>query len=152
MRERRETKQRAAILEVLRKLRSHPTAAELHLLVRKRLPRISLGTVYRNLDVLARDGAIRKLVIGQSEARFDGDLSRHEHVRCVNCGGVADVPPTVLPGVDLAEVSRRSGFEIIGYRMEFVGVCPECRRRRGLSLAETSRPETGETDPAVAKA
>jgi Fur family ferric uptake transcriptional regulator len=138
----RQTRQRAAILELLRSLKSHPTAAELHALVRKRLPRISLGTVYRNLDALARQGRIRKLVSGRAEARFDGDLRGHYHVRCTDCGRVGDVFGLELPNVDSAEPGRASGFEILGCRLEFIGVCPECRRRRTSPHDRASGTET----------
>ena len=85
-RRQRNTQQRRIILEELQGVRSHPTAVDLYELVRHRLPKISLGTVYRNLELLSRQGTIRKLDFGGEEARFDGDLMRHEHVRCVRCG------------------------------------------------------------------
>ena len=69
----RNTRQREVILEELRKLRSHPTAPVLYEIVRRRLPRISLGTVYRNLELLAKSGVVRKLELSDSEARFDGN-------------------------------------------------------------------------------
>lgn len=151
MRNIRKTRQRAAILEVLRSIKSHPTAAELHALVRKRLPRISLGTVYRNLDALARQGSIRKLLSGREEARFDGDLSGHYHVRCTDCGRVGDVFGLELPNVDPAEPGRASGFEILGCRLEFIGVCPECRRRRTSPPGQASGTETDTGAPVALK-
>ena len=75
----RMARQRAVILEELRKLKSHPTADELYSIVRERLPRISLGTVYRNLDFLADSGEIRRLEAAGSTKRFDGDISNHQH-------------------------------------------------------------------------
>lgn len=87
----RMTRQRAVILEELRKTKSHPTADELYSIVRERLPRISLGTVYRNLDFLADSGEIRRLEAAGSTKRFDGDISWHQHVRCLRCGRIGDV-------------------------------------------------------------
>lgn len=122
----RSTPQRRIVLEELRKVTSHPTAVELHGMVRHRLPRISLGTVYRNLELLAEQGVVMKLELGGAESRFDGNVAPHHHVRCVRCGRVSDVHG--LPESMLREdVAKAAGYRIIGYRLEFIGVCPACR-------------------------
>ncbi len=123
----RNTRQRRVIVEELRKLRSHPTAADLYEIVRQRLPKISLGTVYRNLDLLAKQGLIRKLEIGGSEKRYDGTAEQHYHVRCVICQRIDDLHE--LPS-DFAEddFANLNGYEIIGHHLEFVGICPECKK------------------------
>jgi len=123
----RNTIQRTVILEELRKLTSHPTAAVLHEIVRRRLPKISLGTVYRNLERMAALGTIRKLEFSGSEARFDGDTERHDHVRCVGCGRVDD---TRSPPLDVSRAPQHDlgGYKIFDYRLEFLGLCPECRK------------------------
>jgi len=120
------TRQRQAILETLQGLNSHPTAPELYELVRQRIPRISLGTVYRNLDALAAAGLVRKIVHGHAEARFDGDVSRHYHVRCVECGRIADLHGIAEEQIDLGEIGRLTGFRVLARHLEFVGICPEC--------------------------
>lgn len=127
----RQTRQRQIILEELRLRHDHPTAAELHQAVRKRLPRISLGTVYRNLELLASAGQIRKLRLSGETMRYDGDLDRHYHVRCVGCGKIDDVH---IPGFDIDTVRPEpiDGFEVLGHRLEFIGVCRSCRRQRGM--------------------
>jgi Fur family ferric uptake transcriptional regulator len=122
----RNTPQRQAILEELQRGASHPTAVELYESVRRRIPRISLGTVYRNLDLLAEMGKIQKLDLGGGEARFDGRVDAHYHVRCIRCGRVDDVhgvPSRLL----IDGPNEAAGYEILGHRLEFVGVCPECR-------------------------
>lgn len=120
----RMTRQRKVILEELRKVNTHPSADEIYEMVRKRLPRISLGTVYRNLEILSESGDIQKLEPGCSLKRFDGNPSEHCHIRCVRCDRIADAP---IPDfrVDLEKVNT-TNFEIIGHRLEFIGVCPEC--------------------------
>jgi len=120
----RMTRQRKVILEELRKVNTHPSADEVYEIVRKRLPRISLGTVYRNLEILSESGDIQKLEPGCSLKRFDGDASEHCHIRCVHCDRIADAPIPDLK-VDMARVNS-TDFEIIGHRLEFLGVCPEC--------------------------
>ena len=125
---RRNTLQRKVVLEELKKLGSHPTAAELYEIARARLPRISLGTVYRNLEFLSQRGLIRKLPPSGAEARFDGNLDQHYHVRCVRCGRVDDAHGlSEDPVAD--DVKTLSGYKILGFHLEFIGVCPECRRR-----------------------
>jgi Fur family ferric uptake transcriptional regulator len=123
----RMTRQRRIILEELRKLRSHPTADEVYDTVRKRVPRISLGTVYRNLEVLSQWGLARKLDLAGAPRRFDGSMEDHYHVRCVACGEVEDVPIEPMPDLE-ASIRSNTDFEIIGHRLNFLGFCPRCRR------------------------
>jgi Fur family transcriptional regulator, ferric uptake regulator len=122
----RNTKQRQVILEELCGLHTHPTAAGLYQIVLRRLPKISLGTVYRNLDLLARTGVIQKLQFGSEEARFDGNPGRHDHIRCVKCGKVDDIPG---PPIDVARAMNNdsNGYSMLGHRVEFFGLCPECK-------------------------
>ena len=125
----RNTQQRQVILEELRGLTSHPTAADLYQLVRARLPKISLGTVYRNLELLTEMRAIQKLEAGGTEARFDGNADHHHHVRCVSCGRVddlGDVPEDLTDALAGACISHPSGYEILGYQLVFSGICPGC--------------------------
>lgn len=124
----RMTRQRAVILEELRKTKTHPTADELYSIVRERLPRISLGTVYRNLDFLADSGEIRRLEAAGSTKRFDGDISNHQHVRCIQCGCIGDV-------MDTQETPSVKGMHVGGFatvlrsRIEYDGICEKCAGR-----------------------
>ncbi len=133
---RRNTPQRRIILEELRGMKSHPTASELYETVRKRLPRISLGTVYRNLEVLHQDGQINKLSWACGEARFDAHMEEHLHVRCRMCGAIHDLPADSLeghPAFDPRKLEPSSveteGFLIEGIKLEYSGLCPECRNQ-----------------------
>ena len=122
----RHSRQREVILEELQKLTSHPTAVGLYQIVRQRLPKVSLGTVYRNLDLLTRTGIIQKLEFGSEEARFDGNLTPHDHVRCVKCGRVDDIhgPPLDLLG---GKTDDFNGYCVLGHQIGFFGVCPQCK-------------------------
>ncbi|HVO77041.1 MAG TPA: transcriptional repressor [Candidatus Bathyarchaeia archaeon] len=125
----RNTKQREVMIEELRKLRTHPSADELYAIVKKRLPRISLGTVYRNLEVLSREGIIHRLEVAGSHMRFDGELGEHQHIRCARCGRVDDlVLGSRLNACD-KNVAKRTGYRMLERRVEFVGICPACRKR-----------------------
>lgn len=121
----RMTKQRQVILEELRRLKTHPTAKELYELVRTRLKKISLGTVYRNLEVLSGAGIIQKLEVSGTEKRFDGMVENHYHIRCVRCGRVGDVPVDPIPGIEDAAKAVR-GYRIMSHRLEFLGFCDGC--------------------------
>ena len=119
------TRQRQVILEELRKVDTHPSADEIYEMVRKRLPRISLGTVYRNLEILAESGEIQKLELGCSLKRFDGVASDHYHIRCLECDRVTDAPG----GSDVFishDLKNNSDYKIIGHKLEFIGICPAC--------------------------
>lgn len=124
----RMTRQRLVILETLCGLHSHPTAEELYEMVRRKLPNVSLGTIYRNLDVLTRSGRVRRLDTRGTQARFDAETDPHHHVRCQICGRVDDV--AVTPGTEIRRPKKsENGFEILGHRIEFDGLCPDCRRQ-----------------------
>ncbi len=123
----RKTKQREVILEELNKVKTHPTADEIYDMVRRSLPNISLGTVYRNLEVLSEAGLIRKLDLAGTQKRFDGDTREHYHVRCNRCGRVDDVPGEPIPAIERA-IGRMSDYVIESHRLEFTGYCPECQK------------------------
>jgi Fur family ferric uptake transcriptional regulator len=124
------TRQRAVILEELRKVDTHPSAEEIYSLVRRRLPRISLGTIYRNLEILSESGQIRRIGSGSQMKRFDGRADNHYHVRCIRCDQLVDA--FFHPGMDLDERARSvTDFTVLGHRLEFIGVCPRCRDAAG---------------------
>jgi Fe2+ or Zn2+ uptake regulation protein len=133
------TAQRRLILAVLRATENHPTAEWVHAEVRKHLPRIGLGTVYRNLRLLARQGLLAEIHAGPS-VRFDARIHRHHHFTCRRCGRIYDLDEPVDGRLD-ARVAARTGFRISHHRIEFYGVCGECElsrparngRRRGGS-------------------
>ncbi len=86
------SRQREAILNVLRSTDTHPTANRVYEMVREEIPNISLGTVYRNLAALSAAGEILSVNVGDGFEHFDGDKSLHLHLSCRNCGAITDVP------------------------------------------------------------
>lgn len=123
----RMTKQRLAIIEELGKLDMHPTADEIYERVRRRLPRVSLGTVYRNLELLSRSGIIGKLEIGGQQMRFDRERGTHPHIRCIRCGRIEDIPGESTPTECDRDFLQATGYTSIERRVEFIGICPACR-------------------------
>ena len=121
----RMTNQRRVILEELRKVDTHPTVDELYAIVKARMPHISLGTVYRNLDLLAETGEVLRLDSAGSMRRFDGRIEPHRHVRCRVCGKVGDV---FIDG-DEASVAGINvpGFSVTAVRVEYDGICDVCK-------------------------
>ena len=125
----RMTEQRRVILDELRRHNNHPSADELYERVRSRLPRISLGTVYRNLEILSELGEIQKLELSGSLKRFDGIPNKHYHIRCIECDRVDDAPIAPLNQIE-DELYGATVFEIIGHNLEFTGLCPACTRKK----------------------
>ncbi len=123
----RMTQQRRIILEELRRYNNHPTADQLYERVRKHLPRISLGTVYRNLEILTAIGEIQTLELSGSQKRFDGNPCKHYHIRCMHCGRVDDAPIAPLRRLE-DELYESTVYTIMGHRLEFMGLCPECSK------------------------
>lgn len=122
------TTQRQIILEELSKVKTHPTASELYDMVRKRLPRIGLGTVYRNLELMAESGMILKIEVGGTQKRFDATTDEHYHIRCSSCGKVDDIDVPVVKEL-VAQATANSAYHIHGHHVEFTGICAECQKK-----------------------
>jgi Fe2+ or Zn2+ uptake regulation protein len=124
----RNTKQRRIILEELCKLRTHPDADTIFGMVRRRIPRISYGTVYRNLNVLRGEGKILELAFGKYSCRYDGTTAYHLHFYCLECKNIFDVEGLNLKDLD-EKVADKLDSEVISHRVEFYGYCQRCRKR-----------------------
>ena len=123
------TKNRLLILEAVRNLANHPSADDIHAYVKKEIPDLSLGTVYRNLDILARHGFIKRIEFGNSKARYDHLTNDHHHVRCIGCGRIDDIPANINFEIDEL-IGHNSDIEIIDYDLELLGYCKECRNKK----------------------
>jgi Fur family ferric uptake transcriptional regulator len=135
------THQREVILEEIRKVNTHPTADEVYTMVRKRLPRISMGTVYRNLEILSTLGLIQKVGPVTSQMRFDGNTRVHYHIRCLRCGRLGDAPMEPVSNIE-DPVRGATDYAILGHRLEFVGICPLCGKKEGLFPEGTQKAES----------
>lgn len=121
------SKQKEVILRILRGTSSHPTADWVYIRARKVMPRISLGTVYRNLRLLRDRGEIAELDFNGNASRFDSDVSDHYHFSCEECDQVFNVDEVVDKGLS-KRVARETGFKVSRYQLEFYGLCSECQR------------------------
>ncbi len=124
----RMTRQRKVIMEELLRINNHPSADELYERVRQLIPRVSLGTVYRNLDVLSELGEIQRLELSGSLKRFDGNPRKHYHIRCMNCDRIDDAPLAFQKNIE-DKLNGETDYKIMGHRLEFVGLCPACFER-----------------------
>jgi Fur family ferric uptake transcriptional regulator/Fur family peroxide stress response transcriptional regulator len=125
----RVTPQRRAVLDVLTAAHDHPTAAQVFDRVRAHQPGIGAATVYRTLALLVAEGQARMLSLGEgASARYDANVSRHDHVLCVDCGAAMDVLAP-LPARTVADMASRTGYDLTDYDVQFRGRCPSCHQR-----------------------
>lgn len=119
------SRQREAIKEYLASTKEHPTADTVYTHIRKIYPNISLGTVYRNLSLLAEQGEILKINCHDGSDRFDGNPKPHYHFLCNECGKVLDI---AMESIDHINVIAGAGFQgkVEGHVTFFYGKCPEC--------------------------
>ena len=120
------TRQRVAVHEYLSRAEHHPTAEEVFLAVKRKLPKISLATVYKNLEALVACGAISRLTYGDGAARYDIRTDHHYHTRCLACGKVSDLDPREGDEF-LNRIRPGGGFTVAEYRLELLGHCRNCR-------------------------
>ena len=135
------TRPRRLILGVVRATDAHPTAAFVYQRVRRRLPRVSLATVYRNLRMLAAEGLLAERA-DAGGMRFDGNTGPHDHFTCLACGRIYDVPARAERSVR-RRIEARTGFEVLDHRTEYYGRCGACRRRGGRSSLTRRRRSDG---------
>lgn len=125
MKKQRDTKQRRMVLEAVLSRCDHPTADQIYADLRMKDDKISRGTVYRNLGILAEDGDITNVKVPAAD-RFDSRLDRHYHIYCTGCGRVFDAPLPYREEYD-EQIERETGFKVSRHRMVFEGLCPDCR-------------------------
>ncbi len=126
--QRRLTIQRRVVYEEVLSRCDHPTADQIYKSIHTTYPRISKSTVYRNLDILSKEGKIN-LISFPSGNRYDLTLEKHYHVICKNCGKVVDVDLPYVEELD-KNVSSKSGFKITKHSMIFEGLCTECYKMK----------------------
>ena len=122
----RKSVKRDIILKAVKSTGLHPDAEWVYQQVKKEIPSVSLGTVYRNLKLLAEKGCIMQLGIDNGPSRFDGRTDMHHHLKCEKCGCVADIDCS-LNSEMTGKIEKENDIEIKGYFMIFYGLCSRCR-------------------------
>ena len=125
----RYSKQKKEILKVVLDSYNHPDAKEIYRLVKKNIPNISLGTVYRNLNILVNEGLIRKIFIYNGNDRYDKMLTNHNHVICQKCGKLHDIS-FLLDESNINMFKKETGFKITICNFNINGICEECLKGR----------------------
>ncbi len=122
------TPQRLAIAKVLAESRDHPDIETIYNRIKPGFPGISLATVYRNVMVIKSLGEVMEIGIPGSGGRYEGNrLDPHPHAVCERCKKIVDLEPDSMTGL-LESVQQATGFEIMTHRLDFFGLCRECRK------------------------
>ncbi|OGQ12231.1 MAG: hypothetical protein A2026_21730 [Deltaproteobacteria bacterium RBG_19FT_COMBO_46_12] len=122
---RRKSRQREVILNLLKQAKAHPSAEWIYTEVKKEIPNLSLGTVYRNIKLLQSMGEVSEISCEGNEGRFDGNIAPHYHITCQRCGKIMDVDGVALQSIE-EKVAVATGFKITHHCIGFKGICPEC--------------------------
>jgi Fur family peroxide stress response transcriptional regulator len=122
----RKTPQRLAVMEFLEGNSSHPSAEEIYSALKKNFPTLSLATVYNTLEALRDLGKVVEVGGDSSKKRFDPVTESHHHLICVKCKKILDIPEKFNP---VLTEDEKQGFQVIRSRVEFYGLCPQCRSR-----------------------
>ena len=122
----RKSKQREAIIRVLRGTTSHPSAGWIYEQVKKEIPNIGLATVYRNLRLLKKAGEVSEMHTSNDTARFDGNTGTHYHFLCDRCGKILDLDEPIDATVETT-IARSTGLKVTRHHLELGGLCLECR-------------------------
>ena len=124
MTSRRNTIQKDLVRNTVYEMRRHVTANEVYEFIKRSISNNWKGTVYRNLDILVEEGALRKVEVPNGPNRFDFTLKNHYHVRCIKCGEIFDVDMDQIPDL-LERIHNTHGIEFVDYDISFKGICPE---------------------------
>lgn len=126
--DKRNTIQKELVLNAVTKMRRHVTADEVYDYIKKDYPSIGKGTVYRNLSILAGEAKIRKVEIPGGADQYDFTLTRHYHVRCVECGKIFDVNLNEVKEID-AFMHAEHDIQLLDYDIIFKGICKDCQNK-----------------------
>ncbi len=121
------SKQRELVLKTLQENMIHPTADCVYELVRKEIPNISLATVYRNLNMLAESGVVRRIDGLDGSVHFDHNMCNHYHFICTKCNKVYDVPYDIAPGL-VEKVFNETRLYVESYDIALKGICQKCQK------------------------
>lgn len=120
------SRQREKILKLLKSTDTHPTASWIYDELKKDFTNLSMGTVYRNINILIDQGLIQKIEAGSSFDRFDGNVSTHYHFICRDCGTIDDLPMEELAGLN-EKVAGMTSYMVHNHRLDFYGICSCCQ-------------------------
>ena len=121
------TPQRIAVYKYLKSTIEHPSAEVIYKALQTDYPTMSLATVYKALKTLIEVNLVQEINVGEGNFRYDGNMSSHPHIQCLNCGKVDDISGISFSKLN-DEIKPYTNYEIIENRVYFYGVCPECKK------------------------
>ncbi|HSW35294.1 MAG TPA: transcriptional repressor [Candidatus Limnocylindrales bacterium] len=121
------SRQRERILSLLQHTDTHPTAGWLYEQLKEELAGLSLGTVYRNINILVDQKLIKKIEAGSGFDRYDANIASHYHFICQKCCSVMDIPMPLFENLD-EEAALASGHLVNGHQIDFHGICSKCSK------------------------
>lgn len=127
----KKSKQRDAIVRLLKNSSSHPTAEWIYEQVKKEIPNIGLATVYRNLKLLKEAGEVLEIHTSDDTTHFDSNIKEHYHFRCDQCGRLLDLDEPIDTTIE-ARIGKRTGLKITHHYLELGGLCLGCQKTRTL--------------------
>lgn len=131
IKERRYSKQREHIYQLVVSSKNHPSAEDVYSAVKAHIPAISLGTVYRNLRLLVEEGKLREVTVeGSTVARFDGMTEDHEHFICTECGTILDILPSITHSDYQRAAGSIQGGTIVSHKLSYYGLCGSCTQKQ----------------------
>ena len=122
----RQSRQRERILQLLRETDTHPSADWLYARMKDEFPKLSLGTVYRNISILIGQGLVQKIHFGSTFDRFEANPIPHYHLICEKCGRIEDFTLPIYDEIN-QKADNQTDFKINRHRIEFYGLCSECK-------------------------
>jgi len=124
----RHSKQRQRILELLSGTETHPTANWLYDKLRNEFPNLSMGNVYRNLNILVEQGLIGRIDFGSTFDRFDANIDQHYHFICEKCGAIVDLELPVDDELN-ERVNNLTNLKALRHNIQFYGICSKCEKK-----------------------
>ena len=123
------THQRQVIYETMKSMMGHPSPEEVYDRVRKRIPAVSLATVYKNLHLFIESGVLREVSMHHGTLRVEMNGEEHHHMVCSECKKITDIDDSEL-GLTLEQRSLPGGFVARRYAVDIIGICAECQAKQ----------------------
>lgn len=120
------TPQRIAVYKYLKSTKEHPSAEVIYKALQPLYPTMSLATVYKALKTLVEVKLVQEINLGEGNFRYDGNVSPHPHVQCLNCGKVDDIEEMCFQDLN-PKVSELTNYDIFSNQFYFYGLCPTCK-------------------------
>jgi len=135
------THQRRVIYETVMSLDGHPSPEIIYAAVRKKIPSISLATVYKNVRTFLESGMLREVSMHHGSMRVEPNESEHHHLVCIRCRQITDLDPDLRPRMTRMKQRLPRGFQVTRVSIDVLGVCASCAAKESLNSIKARRRE-----------